>query len=251
MADRPYLVVATPCYGGQVTAIYTKSLLKLHHECARQKIDLAVLMGSGDALITRSRAELVANFLEKPEYTHLLFIDADIGFEAEQVMRLVNFDADVTACAYPVKMIDWERVRGAVARGHNDLEHAALRYVYDVADEDRIVGRDGFIKAKYAGTGFLMIRRAALTRLCAAHPELKYRRADYGTDRLEDSPHRFALFECLIDPASGRYLSEDFAFCQRWADLGGEIWIDAQSRLTHFGAMPFHGDFATYLVPAA
>ena len=88
-----------------------------------------------------------------------------------------------------------------------------------------------------------MIRRAALTRLCAAHPELKYTRIDSPTSR--DSSNQFALFECMIDPDSGTYLSEDYAFCRRWTALGGEIWIDIESRLTHIGPMSFVGDFGT------
>ena len=67
----------------------------------------------------------------------------------------------------------------------------------------------------------------------------------YAGDPLAASPHRFALFDCLIDPATGVYLSEDFAFCRRWTDLGGEIWIDVESRLTHVGPHAFVGDFAT------
>jgi hypothetical protein len=248
MTDR-HLVIATPCFGGLVTSFYAQSLLKLQQACIARSITLNWMMFNGDALITRARAELVAHFLAAPATTHLLFIDADIGFEPDQVFRLMDFDADVTACAYPAKMVDWERIVHAVNNGQPNAQAAALRYVFAVEDPARVITRNSFIRAQYAGTGFLMIRRAALLKLCAANPQLRYRRVDYQDDALSDSPHRFALFDCMIDPATGRYLSEDFAFCRRWIDIGGEIWIDTESKLTHFGSIPFAGDFATQFTP--
>jgi hypothetical protein len=70
---------------------------------------------------------------------------------------------------------------------------------------------------------------------------------------LAGNPHRFALFECMIDPATGTYLSEDFAFCKRWTDIGGEIWADLDSRLDHVGPSVFHGDVSSQftMAPAA
>ncbi len=245
MSERPSLLVATPCFGGQVTTNYANSMLKLQAACRAQAIDFEWLMLGGDALITRARADLVAHFLDRAEATHLLFIDADIGFEPAQVFRLLAFDADVTACAYPAKRIDWQRVREVIAAGVPAPQAAALDYVFEVEDPERIVARDGFAKVRYAGTGFLLIRRHALAALCAAHPQLQYRRTSSLSDPLGNSPHRYALFDTMIDPVSGVYLSEDYAFCRRWTDLGGEIWIDTQSKLTHVGPLAFVGDFAT------
>ncbi len=115
--------------------------------------------------------------------------------------------------------------------------------MFEVEDPARIAARDGFAKVRYAGTGFLMIRRSVLTALCAAHPELRYRRTSSTTDPLGNSPHRFALFDCMIDQASGVYLSEDYAFCRRWTDLGGEIWVDVASKLNHVGPDHFRRQF--------
>jgi len=104
---------------------------------------------------------------------------------------------------------------------------------------------------RYAGTGFLMIRRQVLERMCA-HPNyapLKFLR-EHSLDALAGSPNRFALFECMIDPATGNYLSEDFAFCKRWTDIGGEIWADLDSRLDHVGPSVFRGDIASQFAAA-
>jgi hypothetical protein len=245
MPERPHIIVATPCYGGQVFAVWAESLLRLQQACRSRGIGLGWLLHGSDALITRARAELVARFFEQPQATHLLFVDADIGFAPEQVFRLLDFDAPVTAAAYPLKQVDWRRVRRAIDLDSDRAAATAYRYVYGVADQTQVETRNGFIKANFAGTGFLMIERGALKRLVAAHPELQYAGIHTPDDPLKGTPYRFALFDCLIDPETGVYLSEDFAFCRRWAALGGEIWIDLKSRLTHVGAVPFVGDFST------
>lgn len=245
MTERPSLFVATPAFGGQVTTAYANSLLNLQAACRAQGVDLEWLMLGGDALITRARADLVAHFLDRPDASNLLFIDADIGFEPMQVFRLMAFGADVTACAYPAKRIDWARVREVIGAGLPAPESTALQYVYEVEDPMRIMAVKGFAKVRYAGTGFLMIRRQALKALCAAHPELMYRRTSTSTDALGNSPNRYALFDTMIDAASGVYLSEDYAFCRRWTDLGGEIWMDLESRLTHVGPIAFIGDLTS------
>ena len=106
------LVVATPCFGGQISVLYAASLFKLQ-KLVRTYSDftLKVLFKDGDALITRARASLISQFLDDPTATHLLFVDADIGFEPEQVLRLIECGADMCAAVYPIKRIDWDKVQ--------------------------------------------------------------------------------------------------------------------------------------------
>ncbi len=112
--------------------------------------------------------------------------------------------------------------------------------MFEVDDPNAVTAKSGFVKVRYAGTGFLMIRRQALERMCAHYPQLRYRR-DHSIDAATASDNRFALFECMIAD-DGTYLSEDFAFCKRWTDMGGEIWADLNSKLNHVGPMTFYGD---------
>ena len=248
-AKEVNLVVATPCFGGQISVLYAASLFKLQREIRRYSgLTLKVLFKDGDALITRARASLLAQFLSDAAATHLLFLDADIGFEPEQVLRLITCDADMCAAVYPVKRIDWERVKRSIETAAPDPAAAALRYVFEVENPDAVIERAGFIKVRYAGTGFLMIRRGALEAKCARHPELQYRR-EHAADDGADSDKRFALFESMI-AADGTYLSEDFAFCKRWTDMGGEIWADLRSTLSHVGPMTFRGDLSSQFAGA-
>jgi hypothetical protein len=250
MTDQIQLVIATPCFGGQVASIYASSIFALQSALrAKSDVGLKVHLRDGDALITRARANLVTLFLDDPDATHLLFVDADIGFTPEQVFRLIESGADVVAGVYPIKRVNWDKARWAVGVGRSDLAAASLDYVLEVDDPDRVVVVEGFTRLRYAGTGFLMIRRHVLERMCAHYASLKFIR-EHSHDELAGSPNRYALFECMIDPATGTYLSEDFAFCKRWTDIGGEIWADLESRLDHVGPAVFRGDVGTQFAAA-
>src|ERR1700688_2751618 len=135
MTDRIHLVVATPCFGGQVSSIYAGSIFHLQRAVrSKSEIDLTVLMRDGDALITRARANLVTLFLNTSAATHLLFGDADIGFAPDQVFRLIESGADVVAGVYPIKRINWEKTRRMLQSDRPATPSAALDYVLEIDD---------------------------------------------------------------------------------------------------------------------
>jgi hypothetical protein len=161
MTDQIHLMVATPCFGGQVSSIYAGSIFHLQRVVrSRPNIDLTVLMRDGDALITRARANLVTLFLDNPTATHLLFVDADIGFTPDQVFRLIESEADVVAVIYPVKRVNWDKAKRMLESDRPRMPSGALDYVLEIDNPDHVVVVNGFTRARYAGTGFLMVRRA-------------------------------------------------------------------------------------------
>jgi hypothetical protein len=230
----PHILVMTPCYGGKVSAHYTASLIDLALACEERTIPLSWDLRDGGSDIAVARAGCVADFLDDPKPTHLLFIDADIGFATEQVFRLLGFDVEFAAAAYPIKMLDWELIRRAVIAGEPSIA-GAFRYALGWNGIEEIVARDGFTRIPYVGIGFTLLRRSALAALSAADPP-------------SSRPHP-GLLDCMIDPDTGQYLSECFALCRRWAALGGEIWLDVESRLTHVGPLAFRGDLMAQLEP--
>ena len=183
---------------------------------------------------------MAAQFLAQPAFSHLLFIDADIGFTPDQAFRLLDSGHDVVGGVYPTKQIDWARAKRAWERGRDDVAGAShsyvVRFLPDPANKVE-VDDAGFGVVAYVGTGFLMIRRTALQRLVDAHPELLARHGDLGTPGAEAA----MLFETMIEPGTGQYLSEDYAFCRRWQDLGGDIHADFRGRFTHVGHAAHHG----------
>jgi hypothetical protein len=122
MTERIHLVVATPCFGGQVSSIYASSIFALQRALRPMaNVELKVHLRDGDALITRARANLVTLFLDDPAATHLLFVDADIGFAPEQVFRLIESGADVVAGCYPIKRVNWDKAKRAIEANRPNL----------------------------------------------------------------------------------------------------------------------------------
>jgi len=236
---RPHLIVATPCYGGNVTNYYALSAIKLQKACIERGIELSFRMLGGDALITRARGNLAMEFLAESSATHLMFIDADIGFRAEQVFALLEADKDVVSAVYPMKIINWDRIQARVAAGRPLVPSATMSYAVEFLDPAAIAPINGLAQVRSVGTGFMLIRRQVFDRMAEAYPELKFR--GFGQPTPQDT-ERWSFFETMIDPETGSYLSEDYAFCKRWRDIGGELWIHLESRLTHVGAIAFDGD---------
>jgi hypothetical protein len=244
MPSRPNIIIGTPCYGGLVTHVYVHSLLKLMAYATAHHIGIGLWTAAHDSLVPRSRNGILAGFLDSPDATHLMFIDADMGFEPEQVGRLLAFDQDLVAGMYPVKNHDWSKAARSACEGHLTVEQlgeAGLHYVgvpCPPADREE---RDGFVTARYAGTGFMLIRRAVVERMAAAYPETKYKVAQTYPSPARASDNLHSLFDCMIDPETRTYLSEDFTFCHRWRRIGGKVWLDTRSRLKHVGSCEFQG----------
>lgn len=245
MPSRPHILVGTPCYGGLLTHAYLHSILKLTAYAAAHGIRVTVWTAAHDSLVTRSRNNIVASFLDWPEATHLMFVDADTGFEPEQIGRMLAFGQEVVAGMYPVKNIDWAAAarRGALSGSLTveQLREAGLHFVGVPCPPAEREERDGFVTAEYAGTGFMLVRRSAFERMIAAHPETHYRRAQTYPAPANASTNLYALFDCSIDPETRTYLSEDFTFCKRWRALGGQVWLDTRSRLRHIGTYEYTG----------
>lgn len=236
----PRIFLATPCYGGMAHIHYMRSVLAFQTACQARGIGLHVELSGGDALITRARSAIAAKFLAS-DASHLFFVDADIGFTPDQAFRLLDSGRDVVGGVYPIKAVDWTKVRDASQRGAADLLAASVGYVVRfIPNETNSVelSEDGFGPVAYVGNGFLMLSRAAVQRVVDAHPELTARLGDMVGAVQGDV---VMIFESMIEPETGQHLSEDYAFCRRWRDLGGEIFADFQGRLTHVGAMAFSG----------
>jgi hypothetical protein len=236
----PYLLVATPCYGGQVSVKYVASVLALQRVADQRGLRIDFVHLSNAALITHARNKLVAHFLNEPAATHLLFIDADQGFDPDQALRLLSFGAEVSAAVSPRKVLNWEKIERAVKEGRS-ASVAGLDYVVNFKGSDQLTVRNGFAQATAIGTGFMLIARSALLKLRDAYPEL--RSWIDAADR--EAGSYYGLFDCMIDSETGASLSEDLAFCKRWSDIGGEIWVDTQSKLSHTGPTTYYGDLSS------
>lgn len=237
--SRPLVVVSTPCYGGQVHLLYMQSVIALMQYASGSFFDVGLALLGNDSLVTRSRNTLVSNFLDMPQATHLLFVDADISFSPDQVARMLQFGEPLVAGLYPLKVLDWQQAAG---RGRAGQEEDALYYCGLPCTGEEREDRDGFVTGHYAGTGFMLIAREVLETMTAAYAGLGYSGTHAYTEGPRSNRQHYALFDCLIEPGTRTYLSEDFAFCWRWRQLGGKVWLDTRGRLTHTGSHDFHGN---------
>jgi hypothetical protein len=234
------LLVATPCYGGLVSQLYMQSILGLVQIAGEAGFDATIALLGHDSLVTRSRNTLVAQFLATPRATHLLFIDADIGFAAAQVAEMLRFGEAFVAGVYPLKVIDWSGVAKARAGAAETFDTAPFHYVGALCTGAGLERRGRFATGIYCGGGFMLLERSVITRMIEAYPQTRYKAAHAYTNAA--GGEAYALFDCMIDKDTGAYVSEDFGFCQRWRDIGGKIWLDTVGRLTHAGAYSFQGD---------
>jgi len=236
------IFIATPAYGNMVSASYMRSVLGAIPVLAAEGIEFMFYTLGNESLVTRARNMCVANFLNT-DCTHLLFIDSDIEFEPDVIRRLVASQKDLACACYPLKGIRWDKIRslgqGLTQMSDKEIEAASLAYNVQVTDKgtyNRPVV-NGFIEVDYAATGFMLIKRTVLTKMRRGFPELKYNCPDVDATIQQ---HLWAFFDTLIDE-NKMYLSEDWTFCKRWRSLGGEIWLDLVSHLTHHGSHGYSG----------
>jgi hypothetical protein len=238
--QQPSLWISTPCYGGQVLREFSTSILKLYKLCHDKKIQIIFDAMENESLIPRGRNVALGRFMQievaKP-YTHFMFIDADIEFEPESVLRLLFSGHDVSVACYPKKHVNFEGAKREVEQnGDRPLEMASADLVVNLGNSSRQI-INGFVEVLDGPTGFMMIKREVLNKMEAHYPEL-YCRNDHANRDFEFYP---ALFDCMIDPISKRYLSEDYAFCRRWQQMGGKIHADTETVLGHVGNLTFGG----------
>lgn len=246
---RPLFV--TPCFGEKLCMNYVLSIIPLQREAIAAGMSCDFHFRPGDSLVTRVRNDCVAFFLSQPQYTHLFWIDADIGFSPQAALRLLLSDHDVAAGVYPLKREDWPADGVPAGTTRRKWEELYARYTVNTGREgeggvDLIIDRDGFIKVREAPTGFMCIKRSVFDRLQARYPELAYV-PDWPEGTVPKGKVHFRFFDVMVDPQSRRYLSEDYGFCRLWEALGGEIHVDANSNLSHSGERLYRGDFAATL----
>jgi hypothetical protein len=206
--------ICMPCYGGMLTESTFMSFVKWGNTARQLGIDWTMETMTNESLITRARNTLTAKFLLNTDSTHLMFIDADIGWEPWHLLVMLNADKDVIGGLYPMKSlpIKW-CVNG-----------------FDGAKEDGQLQ-----EVSKTGTGFLLIKRHVFEKL-NKHPHVIPFKNDIGLDPALDA-HMKTYFDTGV--RENRYYSEDWAFCENWRDLGGEVWVDKRVLLKHSGTYVF------------
>tara|TARA_R110000764_G_scaffold234711_1_gene328745 strand:- start:589 stop:1236 length:648 start_codon:yes stop_codon:yes gene_type:complete len=200
-------------------------MFRLTQELIKYNINFRITTLRNESLVPRARNILNAMFLEAKECTHLMFIDADIEFEPESIIRMLAMDKDLITGAYPKKTLP--------------VDYAInLKF----ADEERTqVKVDmGAVEVLDASTGFWLMKREVVDRMIEGYPELFYLNDSSIDPKFNE--YCYSFFDTIHDPDDNRYLSEDYTFCRRWQKIGGQIWLDPNTKLNHVGSYTFEGN---------
>ena len=241
-------------YGGMCGGQYTKSTADLAKLAMQYQMTIDFFYLFNESLITRARNYCADEFLRNEEYTHLMFIDSDIGFNPNDVLSLAAIadpesDKDIVCGPYPKKTISWEKIKLAVDKCFaDDNPHNLAKYVGDYvfnpvegATEIRI---EEPCEVMEGGTGFMMIQRKAFEKYTEAYPELMYKPDHVRSENFDGTREIMCFFDALIDPKSKRYLSEDYMFCQWARAIGIKVWMCPWMQMSHTGSYNFAGSLA-------
>ena len=223
-----------------LTEDYFHSILDLQNFCRQEEIGLNVQTLGQESLVTRARNTLVANFLDNESFTHLLFIDADIGFDAKYLKRFLEYDKDVMCAPYPMKLISWDMIPKLIEE-KKDYRNLCHPYVLNFSNKGEINVEKGFAEVLDAATGFMLIKRECLLKMKEEYPDLRYKTDQIINNKEFESENTYLFFDTMKDDDE-RYLSEDYAFSRRWQKIGGKIYADIGSKITHFGSYRYTGE---------
>lgn len=218
--SKVHLHIGIPCYGGMVSEPTMTSFLRFVLLAQQAGLNWSLDTMVNESLVTRARNNLMAKMMTNEKATHFMFIDADIRFQPESILQMIACDKEVIGGLYPKKALP-------------------VNYVINLKPETKIQG--DIFTVDTMGTGFLLFKRQVYEKLIAAHPDAKYV-DDVGLGK-QFEPMMYSIFDCKIDER-GHYLSEDWLFCRRWQDLGGEIWAHSKVLLNHVGHYEFQGDLS-------
>jgi hypothetical protein len=216
--SKVHLHIGIPCYGGMVSEPTMTSFLRFTLLAQQAGLNWSLDTMVNESLVTRARNNLMAKMMTNKVATHFMFIDADIRFQPESILSMLAYEKDVIAGLYPKKTLP-------------------ISYVINLKPQTKIQG--DIFTVDTAGTGFLLFKREVYEKLIEAHPDTKYV-DDVGLGK-QFEPMMYSIFDCKID-ARGHYLSEDWLFCRRWQELGGEIWAHSKVLLNHVGHYEYAGD---------
>ena len=211
--------ICMPCYGGQLTESTFMSYIKWSNTARQLGLDWTVETMTNESLISRARNTLTAKFLNTKESTHLMFIDADIGWEPWHLLVMLDAQKDVIGGLYPMKSLPVKWCVNGIPGVEEDPNSS-------------------LVEVSKTGTGFLLMKRDVFEKL-NEHPAVRTFANDIGLPR-ELDVYMKTYFDTAV--REGRYYSEDWTFCENWRDLGGQVWVDKRVLLRHTGTYVFDGN---------
>jgi hypothetical protein len=234
------IFIATPMYGGNCKAVYTYSLIFLISMLKDNGYEITYDFTMNESLITRARNTLVDKFLQT-DCDGMLFIDSDQGFNAEDVIKMIESNLDIIGAVYPMKQINWEAAKLAYEFGLDDPGKYAGYYAVNFKESSDSIPLDKPIEVDNIGTGLMYISRKVFDEMA---PNCRsYLNHEEGTGIMQKEAKKVTEFFTIDIDDKDVLLSEDFHFCRKWRALGNEVYAAPWVYVTHSGEQIFSAQF--------
>ena len=207
------VLIATPSHDGKLEASYVNSLLQSIKLCNQLEIELIPLWMCYDSLVQRCRNDLIAIAIEH-KFDDILWIDADIEWNPEWVIKLLQSDKDVIGGTYRKKTDEQE--------------------IYLVKTDNKKIDKEGLLEVDGLGFGFLKMSKKTFTTLWK-------KSKSYETDGIKSK----MIFN--IDIEKGKFVGEDIVVCNKLKKLGFTIYLDPSMTCNHIGAKKYVGNFNNWI----
>ena len=234
-----HLVIGTPMYGGMCTSEYTQSLLNLSESANKSDVKLTTIFLGNESLIQRGRNTIAHHFMELPDATHLLFIDADIKFRTEDIVRMIQADKSLIIGPVGLKGYNWDEIRQAAINGEDDIGRTGGVFNINKLPGIDMVDENTPFEIEHGGNAFMMIRRDVFETLKPHTPIYTN-----GGRSLPDGVEIYDYFRVEINKDTNHLLSEDYFLCHSYRQLGGKVWCAPWVETGHFGSHLFNGKYS-------
>ena len=234
-----HLVIGTPMYGGMCTSEYTDSLLKLSESCNKSGVKLTTIFLGNESLIQRGRNTIAHHFMNLPDATHLLLIDADIKFRVEDIVKTIKADKELIIGPVALKGYNWEEIRQAALAGDDDIGRTGGVFNINTLPGIEMENEETPFEIEHGGNAFMIIRRDCLQTLEPQTPIYTN-----GGRSLPDGVEIKDYFRVEINKDTNHLLSEDYFFCHSYRQIGGKVWCAPWVETGHFGSHLFNGKYS-------
>lgn len=234
-----HICVATPCYNGQCHAKFMISLLKLQTRCRDLGVHISFKILTSESLITRARSTLASQVYNEKIYSHLLFLDSDIEFDPDDIIKMILADVDLIGGIYPKKCIVWSKLQNKVI-DNNTAPGFVSEFVITTLKDTNITDVNKPVEVKYVGTGLMLIKMKVLEKMIEKFPK-DFMHLNKDTELV------FRFFDCGLNE-DNVYLSEDYWFCERWRSIEGKVYAALWTKTLHWGNYGYVGDITSTLI---
>lgn len=236
------VLIGIPMYGGQCYGDFMLSLFNLTKGFDHHKIKYELHLVQNESLITRARNSIVSYFMSSPKFTHLLFLDCDLMFDAETILKMLQSGVEIVGGCYPKKFLNMDKMMHYYDKGERGgkllLRQTDLNYNIKIYNGNQAKIANGLVEVNDVPTGCMLIDKRCMAQIVHKNRQYAYKNNVAGYKNVQNF---YDIFRVGADE-NGIYLSEDYYFCKLAREIGCKLWLVADATLVHIGRYNYHGN---------